>query len=413
MKIKFDKVIINQILFIICVVIPFFNNYELSFSIWSLILIATLRVNYSIDFLKYLSSFVIIFLLAIVTGFFFKHKIYYVIRDITYLLKPITGLVLGYQLFNEKIKKPFKFLVYAGVVIASYHLILVFYAIMIAGATNVSSIRYYAGYFNDYEVYIAVILIFSNKFNLGFSKRKKRFFLFILIISSFFYLARTNFIQFVILILAIKGFLVLNKKSITILTVLIFVISISYTFVYYYNPKRKGKGLDEFLYKIKVAPIEAFSTKVNRHYWKDFHDNYRSYENIRTIEQLSYNNTLFFGEGIGSQVDLKQEVFLGDMYLRKISILHNGYMVVLLKTGILGLVIYFFSIFLFFKKEKKINNSDLSNIKLLFIGTGVFLILSNWVFMGFYNLVDTKSLLIGFLFAYKNNIIKRDKQIHD
>lgn len=407
MKIKLDKVFINQILFIICVVIPFFNNYELSFITWSLVLLMTLRVNYSVEFLKYTGVFIIIFLLAIIVGLFFKHNLYFVIRDITYLLKPITGLIIGYQLYNDKIKKPFRFLVYAGVVIACYHFLLIIYAIFIQGATNVATIRFYAGYFNDYEVYTVVFLIFSKKFNLDFSKRKKRFLLTLLIISSFFYLARTNFIQFVILILAVKGFLVLNKRSITVILSILIFVGIGYASVYYYNPKRNGAGLDEFLYKIKVAPIEAFSTRVNRGDWKDFNDNYRSYENIRTIEQLSYNKTLLFGEGVGSQVDLKQEIFLGDMMLRKISILHNGYMIVILKSGFVGLFIYLFSIFPLFKKEKRIDNDNLVNINLLFVGTGLFLIFSNWVFMGFYNLVDTKSLLIGFLFAYKNDLIKK------
>jgi O-antigen ligase len=96
------------------------------------------------------------------------------------------------------------------------------------------------------------------------------------------------------------------------------------------------------------------------------------------------------------------------MELRYISILHNGYMTVLLKTGLFGLVIYLYSIFFFFKR-KTYFDLNLTNIQTLFIGTGVFLIMSNWVFMGFYNLIDTKSLLIGFLFAYKNELIKKEK----
>jgi len=47
-----------------------------------------------------------------------------------------------------------------------------------------------------------------------------------------------------------------------------------------------------------------------------------------------------------------------------------------------------------------------NNINLLFIGTGLFLLISYWVFMGFYNLLDSKTLLIGFLFAYKNQLRK-------
>ena len=201
-----------------------------------------------------------------------------------------------------------------------------------------------------------------------------------------------------------------NKKSLKILSSSLVVCVLGYIAVYNYNPKRNGNGIDEFLYKVKNAPIEAFSTKINRDDWKDFNDNYRSYENVRTIEQLSHNSTLLFGEGMGSQVDLKQKVYLGDMELRHISILHNGYMTVFLKSGIPGLLLLFGSIFYFFKKFNSFSELD-SKINLIFIGTGVFLLFSNWVFMGFYNPVDTKSLIIGFLFAYKNYVQQTNKKI--
>jgi hypothetical protein len=45
------------------------------------------------------------------------------------------------------------------------------------------------------------------------------------------------------------------------------------------------------------------------------------------------------------------------------------------------------------------------------LGTGVFLILSYWVFMGFYFTVDTKTLFIGFLICYKELCLKNIKII--
>lgn len=343
--------------------------------------------------------------MAIVSGLFYKNDLYFTIRDVSYLLKPVFGLIIGYQLFFEKIKNPFRLIVYAGVAIALYHLFLVFWGIIVEGARNVREIREEAGYFNDFEIYTLIFLLFHKEFQLNFTIKKTRLFILILATSSFFYLARTNFIQFIVLFIAMKGMLVLNKKAITILAAAVLFSLLGYLAIYSYNPKRNGDGIDEFLYKIKNAPIEAFSTKINRGNWKDFHDNYRSYENVRTIEQMSHNNTFLFGEGIGSQVDLKQKVYLGDMELRHISILHNGYMTILLKSGIPGLLILFASIFFFFKKFSSYSEID-SNINFIFIGTGLFLVFSNWVFMGFYNQIDTKSLLIGFLFAYKIHLKK-------
>jgi len=410
MKLTLNKELYYQILYMICVIIPFFNNYELSFLVWLLVSIITIQKKYSTLFIKYLSYFVFIFSLSFFVGFFFDYKLYYVIRDITYLLKPVFGLILGYQLFYDKTKNPFQFIVYAGVAIASYHLFLVIWGILIEGARNVREIREHGGYFNDFEVYTLIILLFHKQFQLNFTKQKTRIFITILAFSSFFYLARTNFIQFVILFFAMKNWLVFNKRSIAIISSLMVFSIISYTLIYNYDPKRNGSGLDEFLYKIKLIPLEAFETKINRGDWKNFNDHYRSYENIRTVEQLAHNNTVLFGEGMGSRVDLKQKVYLGDMLLRQISILHNGYMTVFLKSGIPGLCIVFGSIFFFFKKFKSINDID-SKINLLFLGTGIFLIFSYWVFLGFYNLLDTKTLLIGYLFAFKNHLEKTKNSI--
>jgi hypothetical protein len=404
MKFKFSKEICFQLFFTFCVIIPFFNNYEFSFLCWFLATMITLKRSYSILFLRYLSYFILIFLSSIVVSFFFNNKLYFIIRDMTYLLKPILGLLLGYQFYRDKlIKNPFTFLLNAGIVMAAIHLIMVGYGVLLQGATSVAKIREYGGYFNDFEVYTLIILLFYKKFEIDLSKRKFYFYLTILALSSFFYLARTNFIQFFILFFAMKGWLIINKKSLTILTSLALFSIIAYTAIYQYNPKRNGDGVDEFLYKVKLIPLEAFATKINRSDWKDFHDHYRSYENIRTIEQLSYNNTFLFGEGMGSQVNLKQKVFLGDMFLKYISILHNGYMTVLLKSGLLGLLLLIGSILFFFKTFNSQSEIE-KNINLLFLGTGVFLLISYWVFMGFYNLLDSKTLLIGFLFAYKNKL---------
>jgi hypothetical protein len=409
MKLTLNKELYYQIIYMICVIVPFFNNYELSFLVWFFASLITIKNKYSIPFFKYLSYFILIFCLSFFVSLFFNYKLYFVIRDITYLLKPIFGLILGYQLFYDKTKNPFQFIVYAGVAIASYHLFLVVWGILIEGARNVREIRDEAGFFNDFEVYTLIILLFHKQFQLNFSLQKTRILIGVLALSSFFYLARTNFIQFVILFMAMKGWLVFNKRSITILFSSLVFCVLGYVAIYNYNPKRNGNGIDEFLYKVKNSPIEAFSTKINRDDWKDFHDNYRSYENVRTIEQLSHNKTLYFGEGMGSQVDLKQKVYLGDMELRHISILHNGYMTVFLKSGIPGLLILFGSILFFFKRFNSFSELD-SKINLIFIGTGVFLFFSNWVFMGFYNPVDTKSLLIGFLFAFKFHIQKSHKK---
>jgi hypothetical protein len=229
MKITLNKEFYYQIFFSFCVIIPFFNNYELSFVSWLVALGLTFKKSYSISFVRYVSYFIFIFLLALIVGFFYQHRLYFVIRDITYLLKPILGLFIGYQFFSSQIKNPFKFLLLAGLAMALIHLSMVGYGILFQGAKSVAKIREYGGYFNDYEIYAFIILLFHKKFEVGLTQKKFRIYFIVMALSTFFYLARTNFIQFVILFMAMKGWLILNKKSLAVLGSLILISVFSYT----------------------------------------------------------------------------------------------------------------------------------------------------------------------------------------
>ena len=395
----------HQLLFILCIAIPYLDIFELTISVWSLAFMLTIQAKYSISLFKLIIPYAIILILAIVVSWNFDYQKYLIIRDITYLCKPMIGFLVGYQLCRYNLQNAFRLIVKTGVFIAICHLLIILNAIFIFGARTVAEFRFYSGYFSDYEIYTFIILLFHKEFQLDFSKKTLRIFTIIVGFSALMYLARTNFIQFVILFLAIKGYLVINKKSLTIIVSIILTSIVAYSIIVSTNPRRNAEGLEGFLYKIKVAPMEPFKSKINREDYKDFNDNYRSHENIMTIRQVTRDGVTptVFGKGVGSQIDLKQKVWLGDMELRYISILHNGFMIVFLKTGLLGILIYLFTITYFFRKFKT-DKPIVNTINLLFIGTGVFLFVSNWVFLGFYNLTETKSILIGFLIAYREKI---------
>ena len=180
-----------------------------------------------------------------------------------------------------------------------------------------------------------------------------------------------------------------------------------YSAVLYYNPKRNAKGIEAFLYKVKIAPTEPFKTRVNEDDYVDFNDNYRSVENIRTLRQMEISNieTILFGKGLGSTVDLNRKVWLGDTQLRHISVLHNGFMTVYLKSGVVGVFILTISIVLLFRFRKS-NNPIGQRINYLLTGTAIFLFVSYWVFMGFYFKADTKAIFIGLLLAYSERLYK-------
>lgn len=414
MKITFSKISPQSFLLLLCVVTSLFQNYEFTFISWTLTFLLTLKQKYSYAILTYVSIFAaILFISFMPTIFIYSHSLFPIIKDFTYIVKPILGILVGYQVFRYTSEKGLRVFVYVGVAIALLHIGLLLFAFFNYHSLDLNLIRAQGGFFSDYEIYALIVLLFHKKLNLILHKRNIQLFTFIIGFSSLMYFARTNMIQFAILILAMKGYLFLTPKTIRVLSVLIVGMVVSYIVIYNSNPIRNGKGLDAILYKIKIAPEEAFKTHINKDDWKDFNDNYRSFENIIAVKQVSSNGigAIFFGEGLGSTLNLGQKVLTTDgSMIQQIPIAHNAYMTVFLKSGIVGVVFLILFIIVLYRQPKS-KFESVRNINLLLIGTSIFLIASNWVFMGLYLKLDNKSIIIGFLVALRETLIRENNAI--
>jgi hypothetical protein len=397
-----------QLLLALCIAVPILNIFELTFGLWSIAILITLQNKYSFTIFNHILIYTLILIIALFSSIGNRFQIYFYLKDITYLAKPMMGLLLGYQLFKGNKSQAFSSLIYIGVLIAIIHVALVIIAFLSGNASTVAILREHCGYFNDFEVYTLVFLLFHKKFNIELSRQRLYLYVIIMVISSFFYLSRTNFIQFIILMVALKGYFTITIKSIKVVISVLIVTIVGYAIIYNINPKRDGSGVEQFLYKIKNAPIEPFKTKIDVTNWKDINDNYRSYENIRTLLQVTNDGprSIISGKGIGATVDLKQKMWLQSSYMRYIPFLHNSYMTAFLKSGILGVFLLLYYIYLLIKNQKS-NISLVQNINMLLLGTGIFLIISNWVFLGMYNLSDNKSILVGFLIALREYEIQK------
>jgi len=402
--------ILYQILYALCVLIPFINSYELTFLVWLVTLCLTISNRYSIRIVKYTLCFLIILGTAFVVSFFKNESAYNFFRDIAYLLKPIIGLLLGYQLYKKCQNQFFTTVIYTGLLLAIIHLIIVVFTFIRFHTISVNLLREYCGYHSDYEVYVLIILLFYNKFQLSWAKKSIYIFIGIISLSSFLYLSRTNFIQFIVLYIGMKGYFVLNRKSLSIISSAILFIIVGYTIIYQANPKRSGKGIEVFFYKIKNAPIEPFKTKINKDDWKDFNDNYRSYENILTVKQVTSqgSSAVFFGKGLGATINLGREIWTNDgEFIQYIPVLHNGFATVFLKSGLFGLLFLVVFIYLLGVPVKS-NVLAVQNLNYLLVGSAIFLIFSNWVFMGLYLKLDNKSILLGFIICYREYLLKKN-----
>ena len=213
------------------------------------------------------------------------------------------------------------------------------------------------------------------------------------------------------MILALKGYFRITPRSLKVMITTIVLTIGCYSAIYYSYPNRKGKGIEAFFYKIKIAPIEAFKTKINQDDWKEFNDNYRSFENIITVRQVTGNGwfTTFFGKGLGSTVDIGREMWTNDGELiRYVPALHNAYMTMFLKSGLAGVFLTILFIIILIRNLKS-ETEEIRYVNYLIIGTGIFLLLSNWVFMGLYLKLDNKSIFLGFLLCYRELLLKEHR----
>jgi hypothetical protein len=213
--------------------------------------------------------------------------------------------------------------------------------------------------------------------------------------------------------MALKGYFTLNKRAIIVLISFFSFVIIGYTIIYNMNLSRNGKGLEALLYKIKNAPTEAFKAKVDKDDWKDFNDNYRAYENMLTIRVMKREGFwgMLRGKGLGSDIQLGQTLFTNDgTELTKVSILHNGFMTVFLKSGLIGIffMLYFLIILL---KQGKTDNDYIRQLNLLLMATAIYLFFDNWVLLGLYLKTESKAVIIGFLLCYKELLQKKENQL--
>lgn len=408
MGINISKIKPSEALLFLSVLVLLVNSYELTFSVWSFTALVTLRNNYSFKMTKLILILSVVLMIALFSSFYHIHKTYNFFRDLAYLLKPIFGLLIGYNVCKIGGKKTINLIIYSALTLAIIHIATLGICYVFFAIRNIADLRHYGGYFDDFEIYVLIILIFREKLGVEISRQRAFLFISIIAFSSFLYLARTNIIQLIILVVAMKGYLKITPKSIKTIIFTIATVLTCYSAIYYSNPSRSGRGLEAFLYKIKIAPIEAFKTKINQDDWKEFNDNYRSYENIITVKQVTRDGwfTTVFGKGLGSTIDIGREMWTNDgEFIRYIPTLHNAYMTMLLKSGLIGILICLLFIYVLFKNQKS-TNYNVININYLLVGSALFLILSNWVFMGLYLKLDNKSIFLGFLLCYKELLVK-------
>lgn len=360
--------------------------------------------------LKTLLPFVIIFVIGFIGFFFHEYLVFNLIKDIFHFLKPILGLSIGYLFFSKINNFPefVKTIVFVGLFSAVLHLLV----LIISGnlfSGSIPTIRMYSKD-NFLELFAIFFLFFYKKFegNSLFEKKiTQRLILIILLISCVLYFSRTMIIVSAILFASIKGYTLLTIKAIQRISVFIGAVIVLYIYLYSIKIDRNAEGLENFLFKIKNAPEELFVTKIDRTNHKDLWDHWRGYEVKCAFDLMQTQPTSYIiGTGHGSLVNLRFKAPLTGGQrendgLKFISELHNGYVYIFYKTGIIGLTIalaFLFFIYNFINKhvvKKRFIAVFISAIGLIFLFTTL-------TITGIYNSRDIIIFILGGLLFFHN-----------
>lgn len=360
----------------------------------------------SLDVFKILKPLFFIFILGFL-GFLINDYVFeFIVKDILYFARPILVILVSFFLFqNEEKKENFlKAIVYFAFLTSLVHC----FGVLFFGkiSESISSIRGDFGLDNFIEIFAFYIIIFYEK---KFKKPLiinfflKYFILLIFLLSIYLYFSRTMLIMLLLIGLSVFGYLRLTKNRLKYILGLVFSVLLLYTVLYSIKLERNSKGYEALLYKIKIAPEEIFKTKINRENHKNLWDHWRGYEAKRAFALMGENYTTYvFGAGFGSLVNLKFKAPLDKKGMKKISRLHNGYIFVLYKTGIIGLFIYFSFIFKLMNFKSSNNQNTISFSTQIIRSLGLFYLFTSLIISGIYNPTNLILFVLGgFLAIHK------------
>jgi len=351
-----------------------------------------------------ISFLILIVIIGVISSFFNDVKLYDWIKDFTYLSKPIIGILAGF-LISKKInnfKYIIRIIISISVLFAIYHILLILLKVDFS-TSSVSDLRRIGGTSNEIEAFAIMLLLASWKIkeiNVIKNIFYKKIILIILVISFSLYLSRTMIVSELILLLAAFGYLRVTSKGIKYASLVILFFGLFYVYLFNADIKRDQSGFESFLYKMKIAPIEIFSppktidTKNHAKLW----DQWRAYEANMAINQIDSYASFIIGKGFGALVDLKFAAPLGESNIRFIPILHNGYINIFFKSGILGVIIYvLLLLILYLKVNIKTQNQQKRFTYNLIGGLAVHYLFTTLIVTGIYNLSEFYVFILGVL----------------
>ena len=337
-------------------------------------------------------------------------------RDFIYLIGPIIVMINSYYLIIKikDIYKIIKIFFYSGFIVAIFHMIKVLP--QITTVDSVFELRNISLGYDIVTLSLAIFIIFPNLIRIN--KLIKIGIVATLIGSTIISSSRTSILYLGIILIISIGISFRKKffweKSIKViistLIILITLFSICYLI-----------GVENQSFMNKVTEIGTdFNKKILRTFEEikieeyndlaDINNNWRGYESYRALTYFKEGKIFqkILGYGFGALIPLNLYIELDGLIYNKVPIIHNGYIYILVKYGIIGLalyIIYFINMILYILKSKYIDRNQMS-IKYIGISLVTILLLLTYTSNGIYHvkmLLPYLLLLNIIVFYFKQN----------
>jgi hypothetical protein len=291
----------------------------------------------------------------------------------------------------------------AIVFIAAFTALLHLFGIFILGDFRDNSIHELRGDFgldNFIEIFALYILLFSKRF-LGkpivTNRRWYYMLVIIFLLSIYLYFSRTMLVAFFLIGFSMLGYTKITTGTLKFIGFAFLLIGLLYVYLFSVKIDRNAKGVEAFLYKIKIAPEEIFKTKIDRENHKELWDHWRGYEAKRAFSLMEKKSSSYvFGTGYGSLINLKFKAPVGEKDMKYISRIHNGYVFILYKTGFIGLILYFlFLINLYQKIYNKKSSEEVYFANRIIVSISIFYVFSSLIITGIYIPIDAVVFILG------------------
>jgi hypothetical protein len=334
------------------------------------------------------SIFLPIAIFAIAAAGAFQNTLADALKDAWYLLNPIFILISGYLIAREKRRKDD---LLAAFVVASFILSAIYIGRFIYNASwtlgSVENLRRVNGdvYVVSFVTPLIVMLARIHRYPLGLLDRYKTFVKITVVlccISLVLSFSRTFWLSAILSIfLAVKTSPV--KKAITAVLLVAGLIFFSLASEQATGPR--GGGISD-----KIAGSAQELAIRNYDDITDINANWRGYESFMALTTF-INGTpanWLFGFGMGKLVDIGFVMYLNEDGIRYIPIFHNGYIYLLIKSGIVGTALYLIFLASLIKRGMKLSRSASPSSAFyahLLVITSVVLGVTTFVVAGFYS----------------------------